>query len=255
MEIKGKTAVITGGASGLGEAAVERLHGLGAKILIVDMNKEKGEALCKKLGGDMAFAQANVTVSEQLQAAVKTAMERFGKIDICINCAGTGLPMKIVGRDGPHDLNAFIQIIMINLVGTFDMARLAAFHMQNNEPNEDGERGVIINTASVAAYDGQIGQCAYSASKGGVVSMTLTIARDLARSGIRCCTIAPGLFDTPLMALMPEEQRLALGQQTPFPKRLGYAVEYAMLAQQIVENSYLNGETIRLDGAIRMSPK
>jgi NAD(P)-dependent dehydrogenase (short-subunit alcohol dehydrogenase family) len=255
MEIKGKTAVVTGGASGLGEATVERLHNLGAKILVVDMNKEKGEALCQKLGGGIAFAHTNVTVSEQVQAAIELAMEKFKQIDICVNCAGTGLPMKIVGRDGPHDLNAFIQIIMINLVGTFDTARLAAFHMQNNEPNEDGERGVIINTASVAAYDGQIGQCAYSASKGGVVSMTLTIARDLARSGIRCCTIAPGLFDTPLMALMPEEQRIALGQQTPFPKRLGHAVEYAMMTQQIIENSYLNGETIRLDGAIRMSPK
>ena len=255
MEIKGKTAIITGGASGLGEATVERLHGLGAKILIVDMNKDKGEALCKKLGGDIAFAHTNVTISEQVKAAIDMAMETFKKIDICVNCAGTGLPMKIVGRDGPHDLNAFITIIMINLVGTFDTARLAAFHMQNNEPNEDGERGVIINTASVAAFDGQIGQCAYSASKGGVVSMTLTIARDLARSGIRCCTIAPGLFDTPLMALMPEEQRIALGQQTPFPKRLGHAVEYAMMAQQIIENSYLNGETIRLDGAIRMAPK
>lgn len=255
MEIKGKTAIVTGGASGLGEATVERLHGLGAKVLVVDMNKDKGEALCKKLGGDTAFAQTNVTVSDQVQAAVRMALEKFDKIDICINCAGTGLPMKIVGRNGPHDLNAFIQLIMINLVGTFDMARLAAFQMQNNEPDEDGQRGVIINTASVAAWDGQIGQCAYSASKGGVVSMTLTIARDLARSGIRCCTIAPGLFDTPLMALLPEEQRIALGRQTPFPKRLGHAVEYAMLAQQIIENSYLNGETIRLDGAIRMAPK
>lgn len=255
MEIKGKTAVVTGGASGLGEATVECLHGLGAKVLIVDMNKEKGEALCGKLGGDTAFAHTNVTVSEQVQAAINAAMDKFKRIDICINCAGTGLPMKIVGRNGPHDLNAFIQLIMLNLVGTFDTARLAAFHMQDNEPNEDGERGVIINTASVAAWDGQIGQCAYAASKGGVVSLTLTIARDLARSGIRCCTIAPGLFNTPLMAVMPEEQRTALGQQTPFPKRLGHAVEYAMLAQQIIENPYLNGETIRLDGAIRMAPK
>jgi NAD(P)-dependent dehydrogenase (short-subunit alcohol dehydrogenase family) len=182
-------------------------------------------------------------------------MAKFGRIDICVNCAGTGMAMKIVGRNGPHDLNTFIRVLMINLVGTFDTARLAAFHMQDNEPDENGERGVIINTASVAAWDGQIGQAAYAASKGGIVSMTLTIARDMARSGIRCCTIAPGLFDTPLMAVMPEEQRLALGTQVPFPKRLGHAEEFAMMAQQIIENPYLNGETIRLDGAIRMAPK
>jgi len=255
MEVKGKTAVITGGASGLGAATAERLYDMDAKIVIIDMNKNKGEALCKKLGANAVFAQTNVTDTTQVQAAINLALEKFGKIDICINCAGTGFPMKIVGREGPHDLNAFIRILMINLVGTFDTARLAAFHMQNNVPNEDGERGVIINTASVAAWDGQIGQCAYSASKGGIVSMTLTIARDLARSGIRCCTIAPGLFDTPLMSAMPEEQKMALGAQVPFPKRLGNATEFAIMAQQIIENSYLNGETIRLDGAIRMAPK
>ena len=255
MEIKDKIAVITGGASGLGAATAERLHGMGAKILIMDMNKAKGEELCHTLRTNVVFAHTNVTETIQVQAAINLAMEKFGKIDICVNCAGTGMAMKIVGRDGPHDLNTFIRILMINLVGTFDTARLAAYHMQNNEPNEDGERGVIINTASVAAWDGQIGQAAYSASKGGIVSMTLTIARDMARSGVRCCTIAPGLFDTPLMAIMPEEQKLALGAQVPFPKRLGRAVEFAMMAQQIIENSYLNGETIRLDGAIRMAPR
>lgn len=255
MDIKGKTAVITGGASGLGAATANRLYGMDANIVVMDMNKDKGESLCHQLGKKAVFARTDVTDTTQVQAAIKLAMETFGKIDICINCAGTGMAMKIVGRNGPHDLNTFIRILMINLVGTFDTARLAAFHMQDNEPNEDGERGVIINTASVAAWDGQIGQAAYSASKGGIVSMTLTIARDMARSGIRCCTIAPGLFDTPLMAVMPEEQRLALGVQVPFPKRLGQAKEFAMMAQQIIENPYLNGETIRLDGAIRMAPK
>jgi 3-hydroxyacyl-CoA dehydrogenase/3-hydroxy-2-methylbutyryl-CoA dehydrogenase len=255
MEINGKTAVITGGASGLGAATVERLYGMDANIVVVDMNKDKGESLCNRLGPNAIFAPTDVTDTTQVQSAINRAMEKFGKIDICINCAGTGMAMKIVGRDGPHDLNTFIRILMINLVGTFDTARLAAFHMQDNEPSEDGERGVIINTASVAAWDGQIGQAAYSASKGGIVSMTLTIARDMARSGIRCCTIAPGLFDTPLMAIMTEEQRQALGAQVPFPKRLGHAKEFAMMAQQIIENPYLNGETIRLDGGIRMTPK
>jgi NAD(P)-dependent dehydrogenase (short-subunit alcohol dehydrogenase family) len=255
MDIKGKTAVITGGASGLGAATANRLYGLGATIVVMDMNKDKGESLCHQLGENAVFARTDVTDTSQVQSAIKLAIEKFGKIDICINCAGTGMAMKIVGRNGPHDLNTFIRILMINLVGTFDTARLAAFHMQDNEPNEDGERGVIINTASVAAWDGQIGQAAYSASKGGIVSMTLTIARDMARSGIRCCTIAPGLFDTPLMAVMPEEQQLVLGAQVPFPKRLGQAKEFAMMAQQIIENPYLNGETIRLDGAIRMAPK
>ena len=255
MKINGKTAIVTGGASGLGAATVERLHDMGANILIVDMNQSKGEAMCKKIGPGTAFALTDITETEQVQAAINTALETFGSIDILINCAGTGFAMKTVGHDGPHDLGVFVQILKINLIGTFDAIRLAAFHMQNNKPNDDGERGVIVNTASIAAWDGQIGQAAYSASKAGIVGMTLTIARDLARSGIRCCTIAPGIFDTPLMSALPEENRTALGQQIPFPKRLGRSQEFAMLTQQIVENPMMNGESIRLDGAIRMPPK
>ncbi|MBW2061164.1 MAG: 3-hydroxyacyl-CoA dehydrogenase [Deltaproteobacteria bacterium] len=255
MEINGKTAVITGGASGLGAATARLLHSLGANLVILDLNEEKGPAVCSELGNRAVFAKTNVTETEEVQAAMKTALENFSKIDILINCAGAGLPMKTVGREGPHDLNAFTMIVKINLIGTFDATRWAAFYMQDNEPNEDGERGVIINTASVAAWDGQIGQAAYSASKAGIVGMTLAIARDMARSGIRVCTIAPGIFDTPMMALMPQKNRDALLAQTPFPTRFGKDSEYAMLARQIIENPMLNAETIRLDGAIRMAPR
>jgi NAD(P)-dependent dehydrogenase (short-subunit alcohol dehydrogenase family) len=197
----------------------------------------------------------NVTETDKVQATVDLALETFGAIDILVNCAGIGLPMKTVGRQGPHDLGAFKTVIDINLIGTFDTIRLAAFHMQDNEPNDNGERGVIINTASIAAWDGQIGQAAYSASKGGIVGMTLAIARDLARSGIRVCTIAPGLFDTPLMMALPEGPRNSLTAQIPFPHRFGQPDEYAMMAQQIIENPMMNGESIRLDGALRMAPK
>jgi len=255
MEITGKTALITGGASGLGEATAKRLHAGGANVMIVDMNQDKGKAVVSGLGDRAAFTLVDVTQTEQVQESVKQTMDQFGAIHILINCAGTGLGMKTVGRTGPHDLNAFIRIIQINLIGTFDFIRQAAFHMQNNEPNEDGERGVIVNTASVAFQDGQIGQAAYSASKAGVVGMTLTIARDMARSGIRCCTIAPGLFETGLTVRMPQPMRQALEDQTPFPHRFGWPDEFARLAQQIVENPMLNGETIRLDGAIRMAPR
>ncbi|MBW1708882.1 MAG: 3-hydroxyacyl-CoA dehydrogenase [Deltaproteobacteria bacterium] len=255
MEISGKTAVITGGASGLGAATAKLLHSLGANVVIMDLNDEKGPAVCSELGSRAVFAKTNVTVTEEVQAAMKVALDEFGSISILVNCAGAGLPMKTVGREGPHDLNAFKTIVNINLIGTFDSIRWAAFYMQNNEPNEDGERGVIINTASVAAWDGQIGQAAYSASKAGIVGMTLTIARDMARSGIRCCTIAPGIFDTPMMALMPQKNRDSLAAQIPFPNRFGKDSEYAMMARQIIENPVLNGESIRLDGAIRMAPR
>ena len=255
MDISGKAAIVTGSASGLGEATARRLHGLGAKVIIADMNKGKGDPLCAELGDGAFFSLMDVTQTDQVQATVDLALEKFGAIDILVNCAGVGLPMKTVGRSGPHDLNAFKQILEINLVGTFDAIRLAAFQMQNNEPNDNGERGVIINTASIAAWDGQVGQAAYSASKGGIVGMTLAIARDLARSGIRVCTIAPGLFDTPLMMALPEGPRNSLTAQIPFPNRFGQPDEFAMMAQQIIENPMMNGESIRVDGALRMAPK
>ena len=255
MDLKGKTAIITGGASGLGEATARRFSSLKTNILIADMNADRGNALCEELGSNAAFSEVNVTETEKVQAAVDLAMEKFGAVHILVNCAGTGMAMKTVGKNGPHDLNLFKQIVDINLIGTFDFIRLAAFKMQDNEPNEDGERGVIVNCSSAAATDGQMGQVSYSASKAGVAGMTLPIARDLARSGIRCCTIQPGRFNTPLMAMAPEAAKAALIGYTPFPKRLGKPDEFAMLSQHIVENSFLNGETIRLDGAIRMPPR
>jgi len=255
MDIVGKTALIVGGASGLGAASARRLHKMGANVVIADMNRAKGELVCAELGSRTLFAEVDITNTEKVLAAVNMAVADFGGIHILVNCAGTGWAQKIVGREGPHDLDVFVKIVNLNLVGTFDSVRLAAFRMQENEPDEEGERGVIINTASVAAFDGQMGQVAYAASKAGVVGMTLVIARDLARSGIRCCCIAPGAFDTPLTGFMDPQLRDTLIQQTQFPKRFGHADEFAMLVQQIVENPFLNGETIRLDGAIRMPPR
>lgn len=254
MNIDGAGALVSGGASGLGEATVRRLHAQGAKVVIADVNPEKGEPLAQELG--IPFVQCDVRDEDQVQAAVDKAAEAEGGLRIAVSCAGTGIPVKIASSKGPHPLEAFKVIIDINLVGTFNVMRLAAFKMlSENEPDAGGERGVLINTASVAAFEGQIGQIAYSASKGGVVGMTITAARDLADKGVRVCTIAPGLFDTPLLAALPEEARLSLGQQVPFPSRLGDPAEYAQLAASIVENPMLNGETIRLDGAIRMAPK
>jgi len=256
MKIDGKTAVITGGASGLGAATAKRLHSLGANVVIADMNQSTGAALAEELGSNAIFAQMDVTKTEEVQAGMDLAINTFKRIDILVNCAGTGFAMRTVGKDGPHDLDVFKTIININLIGTFDAIRLAAFHMQKNEPEDnDMERGVIVNTASAAAFDGQIGQVAYSASKAGIVGMTLTIARDLSVIGIRICTIAPGLFDTPLFQRHSEEGKATLAAQIPFPKRFGKPDEFAMMSQQIIENSMLNGETIRLDGAIRMAPK
>ena len=254
MDIEGKGAIVSGGASGLGAATVRRLHAAGAQVVIADVNPEKGEPLAEELG--ITFVQTDVREEDQVQAAVDKAAEAEGGLRIAISCAGTGIPIKVASSKGPHPLDAFKVIIDINLVGTFNLMRLAAFSMlSSNEPDEEGERGVCINTASVAAFEGQVGQIAYSASKGGVVAMTITAARDLADKGIRVNTIAPGLFDTPLLGALPEDKRAALGAQVPFPSRLGRPEEYAQLAQQIVENPMLNGETIRLDGAIRMAPR
>lgn len=254
-----KTALVTGGASGLGEATVRLFHEQGANVVIVDLNETRGTALAAELGERARFARTNVADEADVQAAVDLALTTFGGIHIAVNCAGVAEARKTIGKVdgvyGPHSLAAFERTIKVNLIGSFNVIRLAAFAMEKNAPNDEGERGVIINTASVAAYDGQIGQAAYSASKGGIVGMTLPIARDLAKSGIRVMTIAPGLFETPLLAGLPEEARISLGQQVPFPSRLGRPQEYAMLARSIVENPMLNGEVIRLDGAIRMAPK
>ncbi|WP_020594874.1 3-hydroxyacyl-CoA dehydrogenase [Spirosoma panaciterrae] len=259
MNLTNKTAIVSGGASGLGEATTRMLTANGANVVILDLNDSRGQALADELGAQVRFHRTNVTDEADVQEAINLAIETFGSLHININCAGVAEARKTVGKVdgvyGAHSLAAFQKVISINLIGTFNVIRLAALAMEANQPNEEGERGVIINTASVAAYDGQIGQAAYSASKGGIVGMTLPIARDLARSGIRVMTIAPGLFETPLLASLPEEARLSLGQQVPFPSRLGRPSEYAMLAKSIIENPMLNGEVIRLDGAIRMAPK
>lgn len=255
MEIQGKTALVTGGASGLGAASARRLLAKGARVIIADRNAEAGAALVEELGTNATFAQADVTSEADISAAIDTAKSMFGGLHMLINCAGVGWAMRTLGKEEPHPLDAFEMVIRINLIGTFNCIRQAAWAMQDNTPNEDGERGVIVNTASVAAYDGQIGQAAYSASKGGIVGMTLPIARDLSRNGIRVVTIAPGIFDTPLLAALPEPARISLGQQVPFPSRLGRPDEYGQMVVSIVENAMLNGEVIRLDGAIRMSPK
>jgi NAD(P)-dependent dehydrogenase (short-subunit alcohol dehydrogenase family) len=249
MQISGKTALITGGASGLGAACARMIVAAGGRVVIADLNPGAG------LGDNVLFALADVTDTVQVQTAISSAIESFGGLDILINCAGIGDAARVVGKDGPMPLDRFARIVGVNLIGTFNAIRLAAAAMSGNEPGEEGERGVIINTASIAAFDGQIGQAAYSASKGGIVGMTLPIARELARHGIRVMTIAPGLFDTPLMAGLPEPARLSLGQSIPFPPRLGRPDEYAQLARQIIENPMLNGSVIRLDGALRMAPK
>jgi NAD(P)-dependent dehydrogenase (short-subunit alcohol dehydrogenase family) len=231
----------------------------GANVVILDLNEERGATLAEELGTNVRFHKTNVTDETSVQAAINLAIETFGGLHINVNCAGVAEARKTIGKVdgvyGAHSLSVFQKVVSINLIGTFNVIRLAALAMEHNQPNAEGERGVIINTASVAAYDGQIGQAAYSASKGGIVGMTLPIARDLARSGIRVMTIAPGLFETPLLAGLPEEARLSLGQQVPFPSRLGRPSEYALLAKSILENPMLNGEVIRLDGAIRMAPK
>ena len=255
MKLEGAVAIVTGGASGLGEATVRTILAGGGRAAILDRPQSNGEQLATELGKNAVFTPADVTNGDAVTAAIAKAVATFGTVHIAVNCAGVGAAMKTVSKTGPMPLEIFSKVIEINLIGTFNVIRLAAAQMVKNPPNEEGERGVIINTASIAAFDGQIGQAAYSASKGGVVGMTLPIARDLASVGVRVVTIAPGTFDTPMLAMLPEPQRQALGAQIPFPSRLGRPTEYAALACHIVENAYLNAETIRLDGAIRMPPR
>jgi len=253
MQLRNSVFLVTGGASGLGAATAQMAAANGAKVVIADLQVEAGEKLAKDLGGK--YCKCDVTSEADGKAAVETAVKGFGGLNVLVNCAGIGVAERTIGKDAPHDLARFARVININLIGTFNMIRLAADAMAKATPNAAGERGVIVNTASVAAFDGQIGQAAYSASKGGVVGMTLPIARDLSRNGIRVVTIAPGLFLTPMLLGLPKEAQDSLGKQVPFPPRLGKPEEYAQLARAIVENEMLNGETIRLDGAIRMAPK
>ncbi|HET9093159.1 MAG TPA: SDR family NAD(P)-dependent oxidoreductase [Acidimicrobiales bacterium] len=255
MRINNTSALVTGGASGLGEATVRALTAKGAVCTIFDRDEPRAKALAEELGGDTGYVAGDVGDEEVVAAAVARAAES-GAFRITVNCAGIGWAQRTIGREGePHDYNAFKTVVNVNLIGTFNVMRLAAGAMARSEPLEDGERGVIVNTASVAAFEGQIGQISYSASKGGIVGMTVPAARDLSPVGIRVNTIAPGLMDTPLLGLLPEEARQALGAGVLFPKRLGYPAEFAQLVCSIAENAYLNGETIRLDGGLRMPPK
>jgi NAD(P)-dependent dehydrogenase (short-subunit alcohol dehydrogenase family) len=253
MELNGIGALVAGGASGLGEATARELVARGARVAIADLNEGRGRQLAEQLGGP--FVQADVTDEAPVRVAVEAAVDAFGSIRLAVSCAGVGWAERTVKRDGPAALEPFEAVVRVNLIGTFNVLRLAAAAMAENGPDGEGERGLVVMTASIAVFDGQIGQTAYAASKGGVVGLTLPAARDLARLGIRVCTIAPGLFDTPLLAGLPEEARRALGDQIPFPSRLGRAEEYARLACHIAENTMLNGEVVRLDGALRMPPK
>jgi NAD(P)-dependent dehydrogenase (short-subunit alcohol dehydrogenase family) len=246
VQIEGNTFLVAGGGSGLGAATTNMLATSGARVLVADLKGQAPE------GG--RFVDTDVTDGESVRAAVEAARE-LGELRGAVNCAGIASAEKVLGREGPHSLDSFAKVVQVNLVGTFNVIRLAAEAMSGNDPSESGERGVIVNTASVAAYDGQIGQVAYAASKGGVVSLTLPVARELSRSGIRVMTIAPGIFDTPMMAGLPEDARVSLGKQVPFPSRLGKPEEYAALVKHIIENEMLNGEVVRLDGAIRMAPE
>ncbi len=255
MEIAGKAFLISGGGSGLGAATARRLVAEGANVVLADVNPATGEPLAAALGASARFVRTDVTSAVDVQQAVETAVAAFGALHGAVNCAGIAVAEKVLGKRGVHTLDAFARVIQINLIGVFNVIRLAAEAIARNEPDASGERGVLVNTASVAAFDGQVGQAAYAASKGGVVSMTLPIARDLAPLGIRVMTIAPGIFDTPMLAGLPEAARLSLGQQVPFPPRLGRPEEYAALVAHIIQNQMLNGEVIRLDGAIRMAPK
>jgi NAD(P)-dependent dehydrogenase (short-subunit alcohol dehydrogenase family) len=255
VQITGKTFVVTGGASGLGRATAESILAAGGNVVLLDVNAETGKAAEQALGSQAKFAQADVTSEEQVKAAVDLAVSSFGGLHGAVNAAGIGPFAKVLGKNGVHSLDMFEKTVKVNLIGTFNVIRLAAEVISQNQPQDTGERGVIVNTASIAAYDGQIGQPAYAASKGGIVSLTLPVAREFAPLGIRVVTIAPGIFDTPLLAGLPEKARASLGQQVPFPSRLGRPSEYGALVRHIVENEMLNGEVIRLDGALRMAPK
>ncbi|HJW56647.1 MAG TPA: SDR family NAD(P)-dependent oxidoreductase [Burkholderiaceae bacterium] len=255
MQIQDSTFIITGGASGLGEATARHFHHLGANVVIADIGVERGQSLAAALGSRAAFARTDVSSESDATAAIELATSRYGRLNGVINCAGIGNACKVLGKEGPHRLPDFLKVINVNLIGSFNMLRLGAAAMSTAKPSADGERGVIVNTASIAAYEGQIGQVAYSASKAGIIGMALPAARELARFGIRVNTIAPGLFLTPLMATLPAEVQESLGKSTPFPQRLGQPIEYARLAAHIVENVMINGEAIRLDGAVRLAAK
>jgi NAD(P)-dependent dehydrogenase (short-subunit alcohol dehydrogenase family) len=255
MQIRDHVFLVTGAASGLGAATARLIAQEGGRVVLADLNREAGEALARELGEQARFAQTDVTRENDGQAAVALALEAFGHLHGLVNCAGVAPAEKVLGRERPHRLETFARAVQINLVGSFNMIRLAAQAMAKETPGEDGERGVIVNTASVAAFEGQIGQAAYAASKGGVAAMTLPVARELARYGIRVVTIAPGVFETPMMAGFPEEVRASLGASVPFPARLGSPAEFAALVRHICENRMLNGEVIRLDGALRMAPR
>ena len=248
-------ALVTGGASGLGEATVRAIIAAGGRAAILDLDDSRGKKLASDLGDNSLFIKTDVSSPESVTKAIEQATAIFGQINVVVNCAGIAPAAKVLGKQGPHDLELFSRALQVNLVGTFNVIRLAAAKIAENEPGPDGERGVIINTASVAAFEGQIGQAAYSASKAGIVGLTLPVARELAPLGIRVVTIAPGIMETPMLMGMPDNVREALGKMVPFPQRLGHPEEYAMLARQIIENIMLNGTTIRLDGAIRMQPK
>jgi NAD(P)-dependent dehydrogenase (short-subunit alcohol dehydrogenase family) len=255
MRIEGKTFITTGGASGLGRAAAEAILGAGGNVLLLDVNDEVGRATAQTLGDRACFVRADVTSEAEVQAAVDEAVTHFGGLHGVVNAAGIGPAAKVLGKNGPHALDLFEKTIRVNLTGTFNVIRLAAAAIAKNTPEASGERGVIVNTASIAAYDGQIGQPAYAASKAGIVGLTLPVAREFAALGIRVVTIAPGIFDTPLLAALPEAARVSLGQQVPFPSRLGRPAEYGALARHVIENEMLNGEVVRLDGALRMAPR
>ncbi len=255
MLINNKVFLVTGAGSGLGAATASALVASGARVLLVDLNAQAGEKMAAELGANACFVETDVANEASAVNAINTAILKFGALNGLVNCAGVAPAEKVLGKEGPHRLESFARVININLVGTFNMIRLAADAMMKNEPDAGGERGVIINTASVAAYEGQLGQAAYAASKGGIVALTLPVARELARSGIRCMTIAPGIMETPMLLGMPPEVQDSLNKMVPFPTRMGKPAEYAALVKHIVENSYLNGEVIRLDGAIRMGVK
>jgi NAD(P)-dependent dehydrogenase (short-subunit alcohol dehydrogenase family) len=255
MQLGGNTFLVSGGSSGLGAACVRLFADAGANVIIADLDRDKGEALARELPPRARFSATDVTDEASVRAAVDTAVQTFGALHGSVQCAGIALAERLLGKSGPHPLAAFVKVVNVNLVGTFNVMRLAAAAMSLGQPNAAGERGVIVNTASVAAFEGQIGQVAYSASKGGIVGMTLPAARELARLGIRVMAIAPGIFDTPLLAGLPETARQSLGQQVPFPSRLGRPEDFAALVRHIIENEMLNGAVIRLDGALRMAPK